>query len=133
MSTNRQVTAALPRDPTGSDRIPAALRDTGREDRPAISVIIPVRNDPANLELCLRALDASEHPAYEVIVVDDASTDATPEVARRHGVRLLRLDTRSGPAAASSKSTRSRSSNAWGTLGSSGVPKSSVSTSSTSC
>ncbi len=79
----------------------AAARElTSAADRLAISVIIPVRNDPANLELCLDALAASEHTRYEVIVVDDASTDATPEIARRDGVRLIRQDARSGPAAA---------------------------------
>jgi glycosyltransferase involved in cell wall biosynthesis len=34
---------------------------------------------------------------FEVIVVDDASADATPDVARRHGARTLRLRSRSGP------------------------------------
>ena len=67
---------------------------------PGLSVIVPVRNDPENLEVCLRALKASDHHAFEIVVVDDASTDTTGEVARRSGVQVLRLDTRSGPAAA---------------------------------
>jgi len=105
VSTNSQVPATALRDHPGSGETLAVPRDTVREvtgaaDHPAISVIVPVRNDPENLELCLRALDASAYPAYEVIVVDDASIDATAEVARRHGVRLIRQETRSGPAAA---------------------------------
>lgn len=68
--------------------------------RSAVSVIVPVRDDAANLELCLAALDASAHPDDEVVVVDDASSDHSSEVARRHGARLIRLGSRSGPAAA---------------------------------
>jgi GT2 family glycosyltransferase len=68
--------------------------------RPALSVIVPVRNDPENLDRCLAALDAARGPADEIIVVDDASTDSTVEVARRHDVRLLRQEDRTGPAAA---------------------------------
>ncbi len=66
----------------------------------AISVIVPVRNDPENLELCLLALDASSYSDYEIIVVDDASIDHTAAVADAHGVRLLRQEQRGGPAAA---------------------------------
>lgn len=80
--------------------------DAGATHPPALSVIIPVRNDPANLELCLQALATSEHTDYEIIVVDDASNDATAEVARRHGVHLIRLETRSGPAAARNHGAR---------------------------
>ncbi len=78
-------------------------------DRVALSVIVPVRNDSENLELCLEALDASENADFEVIVVDDASTDTSPEVARRHGVRLIRQDTRTGPAAARNRGARAAS------------------------
>lgn len=89
VSSSRQLPTALPQE------LSAPLGE-----RPPLSVVVPVRNDPDNLEVCLRALDASDHSSYEVIVVDDASTDATPEVARRHGARVIRLATRSGPAAA---------------------------------
>lgn len=105
MSTNSHSPAIALREHAGAEGTLATPRAAVREvpaavARAAISVIVPVRNDPVNLDLCLQALDASEHPDYEVIVVDDASTDDTPEVARRHGVRLIRQETRSGPAAA---------------------------------
>jgi glycosyltransferase involved in cell wall biosynthesis len=79
----------------------------GAQNQPAISVIVPVRNDPANLESCLEALAGSHHAAYEVIVVDDASTDDTAEVARRSGARLLRQEGRQGPAAARNRGAAS--------------------------
>ena len=45
--------------------------------KPYISVIIPVRNEAANLPALLDDLDHQTYPAFEVIVADDSSTDAT--------------------------------------------------------
>lgn len=58
---------------------------------PVVSVIIPVYNDASRLELCLDALAAQTFPRdrYEVIVVDNGSTDGTPDVAGRRPVTLL--------------------------------------------
>lgn len=119
MTSNLQFPATALRTRAGSDETLAAPREEplpihpenirqapSPKSIPAISVIIPVRNDPANLEFCLQALDASEHPNFEVIVVDDASTDATAEVARRHGAQLISLETQSGPAAARNRGAR---------------------------
>jgi len=66
----------------------------------AVSIIVPVYNSPRELHECLLALKASSPPWAEIIVVDDASTDETPSVAARMGVRVLRLPRNSGPAAA---------------------------------
>jgi GT2 family glycosyltransferase len=65
-----------------------------------ISIIVPAHNNPQDLRECLSALIASAPPSSEIIVVDDASTDDTPAVAARMGVRVLRLAKNSGPAAA---------------------------------
>jgi GT2 family glycosyltransferase len=65
-----------------------------------ISVVVPVYNDPTNLDLCLTALRSSNHPEFEILVVDDASTDKTIEVAERHGASLVRQPERQGPGAA---------------------------------
>jgi|SRR5271157_89200 len=67
---------------------------------PLISVIVPVRNNPRELRLCLERLFASTYSNYEVIVVDDASTDETPQVAADLGATVLRLGSRRGPAGA---------------------------------
>lgn len=44
---------------------------------PHISVIVPVYNREKTLERCLKAIRASEYKDYELIVIDDASQDAT--------------------------------------------------------
>jgi glycosyltransferase involved in cell wall biosynthesis len=43
---------------------------------------------------------ASSYPAYEVIIVDDASKDRSGEIARQKGARVLEMPRQSGPAAA---------------------------------
>src|SRR5262245_24032856 len=66
----------------------------------SISIIVPAYNNPQDLFESLAALKASAWPGSELIVVDDASTDDIASVAGRMGVRVLRLATNSGPAAA---------------------------------
>jgi glycosyltransferase involved in cell wall biosynthesis len=65
-----------------------------------ISVIVPVRNGRLHLARCLEALVRSEYSDFEVIVVDDCSTDTTPEIADRYGARGLRTPRTGGPGGA---------------------------------
>ncbi|HEY1445349.1 MAG TPA: mycofactocin biosynthesis glycosyltransferase MftF [Acidimicrobiales bacterium] len=62
-----------------------------------VTVVIPVRNRPAQLDRLLHALSD-----VACVVVDDASTDpgAIKEIAERHGARFVALADNSGPAAA---------------------------------
>ena len=48
---------------------------------PKVSVIVPARNEEANLERCLRSLVLQRGILFEVIIVDDGSTDGTREIA----------------------------------------------------
>ena len=63
-------------------------------DHPFVSVIIPVRNRPLEIEACLRSLSEVVYPPgkLEIIVVDDASTDQTLERVSRFPVQLIRLN-----------------------------------------
>ena len=54
-----------------------------------ISVIIPARDDAEYLRACLAALALQTRPADEIIVVDNASSDETAEVARQAGARVV--------------------------------------------
>lgn len=65
------------------------------EQWPGVSIIVPARNEEMNLPRLLNSLVAQDYPLYEVMVVDDVSTDGTAAVVRRYdaeGVRLLSTD-----------------------------------------
>jgi glycosyltransferase involved in cell wall biosynthesis len=57
--------------------------------RPAVSVCVTTHDDGAWLEDALTSVSAQTFEDLEIIVVDDASTDATPEVLRRHADERL--------------------------------------------
>jgi glycosyltransferase involved in cell wall biosynthesis len=63
-----------------------------------ISVVIPVYNSERYLRECLQHLRQSTFTDYECIVVDDGSTDASPKVAAEGGAKVLRTESRRGPA-----------------------------------
>lgn len=58
-----------------------------------ISVIIPARNEEKNLHRLLESIQSRQSLELEIIVVDDSSTDATAEVARRAGATVLQGST----------------------------------------
>jgi GT2 family glycosyltransferase len=65
-----------------------------------LSIIVPAYNSPRELAECLAALRADAAPGTELIVVDDASTDETPDVAKAAGATVIRLVRNGGPGAA---------------------------------
>jgi GT2 family glycosyltransferase len=56
---------------------------------PRISVVVCTYNGESTLRECMEGLRRLEYPNYEVIVVNDGSTDATEEIVREYGVRLI--------------------------------------------
>lgn len=48
---------------------------------PAVSVILPVRNGAATLESAIRSIVGQTFSGWELIVVDDGSTDRSLEIA----------------------------------------------------
>jgi GT2 family glycosyltransferase len=72
----------------------------GGEDGCRLSVIVPAYNAAGYLEECLSALSTQtlQPERYEVIVVDDLSTDETVEVASAFGARVIRARENAGPA-----------------------------------
>jgi chlorobactene glucosyltransferase len=50
---------------------------------PLISVIVPARDEAANIETCVRSILATRYAPIEVIVVDDRSTDQTAAIVER--------------------------------------------------
>ena len=66
---------------------PAALP---QNPNPEVSIIIPARNEDANLGACLESLTAQTGVNFEIIVVDDGSTDRTREIAKSFtGVQVI--------------------------------------------
>ncbi len=91
MSTGWILVAALPwalvplfvlwrvSDSTELDRYPLPVGD----DTESVSIVLPARNEAVHIEGCMRSILASQHPRFELIVVDDHSTDGTGDIARR--------------------------------------------------
>ena len=72
--------------------LPSLARGTsfGGAAIPEVSVIIPARNEEANLAACLESLAAQTGVRFEIIVVDDGSTDRTREIAQSFaGVQVI--------------------------------------------
>jgi cellulose synthase/poly-beta-1,6-N-acetylglucosamine synthase-like glycosyltransferase len=67
------------------------LYKTRREPWPLVSIVVCCYNAAATLDECLRSLAQLAYPCYEVIVIDDGSSDATAEIARQSNVRLIRV------------------------------------------
>jgi glycosyltransferase involved in cell wall biosynthesis len=68
--------------------------------QPFISVIIPVYNGGSLFLRCLKALHQSTFTDYELLVVDDGSTDGSDKLARQFGARVFASGGQHGPAAA---------------------------------
>ena len=66
-----------------------------------VSYVVPVHNGERYLAECLRSILGQSHPPAEVIVVDDGSTDGTPQVAASFGAHVTYVRKENGgPASA---------------------------------
>jgi GT2 family glycosyltransferase len=61
---------------------------------PRVSVVVCSYNGSRTIRDCLEGLARLDYPDFEVIVVDDGSTDDTAEIARGYDVRLTRTENR---------------------------------------
>jgi len=68
-----------------------ALGAAARAAPGGVSVLIPARDEVANIERCVRAAAAARGPLTEIIVYDDGSTDGTAEVLERLRAELPAL------------------------------------------
>jgi chlorobactene glucosyltransferase len=60
-------------------------------EAPLVSVIVPARDEERNIRRCVESLLAQAYPDFELIVLDDRSTDATPEILAELARRDQRL------------------------------------------
>ena len=61
---------------------------------PRISVVVCSYNGARTIRACLDGLSQLEYPDFEVIVVDDGSTDQTAAIAREYGFSLISTENR---------------------------------------
>jgi cellulose synthase/poly-beta-1,6-N-acetylglucosamine synthase-like glycosyltransferase len=74
-------------------------------NRPTVSVVVPILNESDTIAATVQSLVEQSYPVYEIILVDDGSTDGSAEiarlVARRHRhVRFFSAGSRMGKSAA---------------------------------
>ncbi|MET0447351.1 MAG: glycosyltransferase family 2 protein [Aeromicrobium sp.] len=54
-----------------------------------VTVVVPTRNNERTIEQCLRSVRSQLHPDIELIMVDNFSTDRTPEIGRELADQVL--------------------------------------------
>lgn len=64
----------------GNEKAQPLKKDERLPEEPFVSIIVPARNEERNIRRCVESLLAQDYGRFEVIVVDDGSTDATPRI-----------------------------------------------------
>ena len=67
------------------------------EDLPGVTVIVPARNEDIAIEGAVRSLDGLDYPEFEILVIDDQSTDDTPQILDRLAKELPHVRVLQGP------------------------------------
>ncbi len=62
---------------------PPGLPSPPGESLPSVTILVPARNEAARIPACLGSLLRLDYPAFDVVVINDGSTDDTGNVARR--------------------------------------------------
>lgn len=68
------------------------LSDEGGAVAGDVSIVIPARDEAERLPALLDSLALLTYPAYEILVVDDDSSDRTGEIAVEMGARVIRVE-----------------------------------------
>ncbi|MCF7805406.1 MAG: glycosyltransferase [Candidatus Marinimicrobia bacterium] len=61
------------------------------KDSPKVSVLVPVRNEEETLPRCLLTLTEQDYGDFEILVLDDGSTDKTPDIIREFAEEHARV------------------------------------------
>ncbi len=61
---------------------------------PSVSVVVCTYNGKRTIRDCLEGLRKLEYPNYEVIVVNDGSTDGTGDIAKEYGFKVITTENR---------------------------------------
>ena len=71
-----------------------------------ISIIIPNYNGSSTIGTCIEAALASQYGNFEVVVVDDCSSDTSVDIITRYPCRLIRMERHSGAGAARNRGAK---------------------------
>jgi 4,4'-diaponeurosporenoate glycosyltransferase len=63
-----------------------------RYNKKTVSIIIPARNEEKNLPVLINSIKKQNFNLKEIILVDDSSSDSTPEIGRNFKIRVLTLN-----------------------------------------
>ncbi|MEK6938170.1 MAG: glycosyltransferase [Nanoarchaeota archaeon] len=58
---------------------------------PKVSILVPARNEERNIRKCIRSLLAQDYPNFELLVLNDNSTDATGEILTKFNDPRLKV------------------------------------------
>ena len=58
---------------------------------PFVSILVPARNEERNIAKCINSLLAQEYPSFEVLVLDDQSTDNTRNILQAIAIQNDKL------------------------------------------
>jgi hypothetical protein len=92
-AASQSVTLDTQCDITGDDNNNNNNIQTGDADSnnsfPFVSIIVPARNEQKNIESCLLSLLSQNYPCFEVIAVNDNSSDDTLKIMRKLESKIL--------------------------------------------
>ena len=80
------------------------------DGNPLVSVVVPAFNAANTIVETLHSVSRQTYAALEIVVIDDGSTDATAEIARRHGDPRLRVVAKANGGVASARNAGIRES-----------------------
>jgi len=83
-----QLTAGMRRLPRAS-----SVRSLPDAALPPVSLLVSARDEAEKMPAALRSMLSLDYPSYEVVAVDDRSSDATPEILREIAAGCKRLRT----------------------------------------
>jgi len=66
------------------------------DSKPLISILVPARNEEKNIGACLESLCQQDYPNFEILVLDDHSTDATISIVEEIAARNSRVSLMQG-------------------------------------
>lgn len=83
------------REKTSPVSVPGPLRPEERKTRHGVTVLIPALNEAGAIGQVVCGL-TERYPEYEILVIDDGSTDGTGEIAASAGARVIRHEWNQG-------------------------------------